>query len=240
MLGKVDDDMKSGNWIPLSKGFLKFFPKDRPFSEIEAAFSLQVALDCKQDVTVSGFAATWKWSRKRVNTFLKKLGAVVVYHQDTKKFQNQRGQIALQIRDRKGADKEQIRLIDSSNIQSKGNRKGADKGQKGSRKGITIKEPNTNPKKREYPAWLNLELWNEFILHRKQTKSPMSGLAETKLLNKLEKLISDNGISQEEIVNQSIENGWRGLFEVKKNKPVKQSEEIKTPEEYDFEKHYGN
>ena len=68
------------------------------------------------------------------------------------------------------------------------------------------------------PTWLNKELWNEFKENRVSIKKPMTPLAEKKLLLKLEKL-KDAGFDPEEIINESISNGWAGLFELnKKNK----------------------
>ncbi len=68
-----------------------------------------------------------------------------------------------------------------------------------------------------FPKWLNKKLWAEFILHRKQMKSPMSDMAEKKNLTELKKLM-DGGGNQEEIINQSIANGWKGLFQTKGRK----------------------
>ena len=68
----------------------------------------------------------------------------------------------------------------------------------------------------QYPEWLDLNLWNDFKKHRKDFKSPMSKKAEILNINKLAKLI-DRGFDQTEIINQTIERGWKGLFEPKKD-----------------------
>jgi hypothetical protein len=57
---------------------------------------------------------------------------------------------------------------------------------------------------------------DEFIKHRKQLKKPMTDKSISLMLEKLHKLASceDDKI---EILNQSIESGWIGIFELKSN-----------------------
>ena len=141
--------MKDGNWIPMSKALLKKLPKDRPFSEVEAAFSLQVAHDCKQEVSVAGLAARWAWSRGRVKRFIVEMGGAVAYQKDTSNLQNQRGQIVIQIPDRYRADNEQIRLFENNNLPSKTDRYRADSEQITDRSRYTINNPNPNPNKKD-------------------------------------------------------------------------------------------
>lgn len=54
----------------------------------------------------------------------------------------------------------------------------------------------------------------EFIDFRKKIKSPMTEKAITLLISNLEKLTSDND-EKIEILNQSIMNGWKGVFPLK-------------------------
>ena len=138
--------MKAGNWVPISKAFLKHLPKDRAYTKLEAAFSVQVAYDNDQKATVSGFAASWRWSRKKVSRFLKIIGALIIYPENTGKKQNQRGQIRVQIRNRSEEKKGQIRLIDSRWLDNQRNRSEEKKGQIRNRSGSTIKDPNPKPK----------------------------------------------------------------------------------------------
>ena len=60
-------------------------------------------------------------------------------------------------------------------------------------------------------------LWKEFKEHRKEMKAPMSIRAEKINLNTLKKLIG-LGHDQAEVINQTIANGWKGLFEIRKKK----------------------
>ena len=51
--------MKDGNWIAIDKNLAKHFP-DRPFSKIEAGFSLTLDYDNNNLVTVAGYAKLWQ------------------------------------------------------------------------------------------------------------------------------------------------------------------------------------
>jgi hypothetical protein len=83
-------------------------------------------------------------------------------------------------------------------------------------------QKDTNNKEKEkintnnegLPDWLDLELWQSFIEHRKFIKAPLSIQAQKVNLNQLQKL-TDKGYSQEEIINLTIANGWKGFFEPK-------------------------
>jgi hypothetical protein len=138
--------MKNGNWVPLSKALVKELPKDRPFSKVEAAFALQIDFDSNRQASIAGYAKQWKWSRKRVGSFFKELGIAIKYTESTALFQNQKGQIWIQMEDRYGADREQIILINNKDLQTLGSRSGADQGQIGSRSGYTTIKTNTNTK----------------------------------------------------------------------------------------------
>jgi len=62
------------------------------------------------------------------------------------------------------------------------------------------------------------EAFLEFMKHRKQIKSKMTDLAITKMVNRLEKEDKQNAIL---MLEQSIENGWKGVFDIKdKKKPT--------------------
>lgn len=71
----------------------------------------------------------------------------------------------------------------------------------------------------DLPDWIDKELWEEFIQFRKSLKSPMSLLAQKKAIQALSKL-REEGQQVDDIINQSIINGWKGLFAVKQTKEV--------------------
>lgn len=61
------------------------------------------------------------------------------------------------------------------------------------------------------PPWMPSETWKAFKEHRRMLKSPMSQKAEQLILRKLQAFM-DAGQNPEEIINQSIEHGWKGVF----------------------------
>lgn len=66
----------------------------------------------------------------------------------------------------------------------------------------------------DIPSWIKKELWTEFLQHRKSMKSPMTELAQKKAFTALEKM-KGQGQNIEEVINNSIVNGWKGLFPIK-------------------------
>jgi hypothetical protein len=144
--------LKTSGWIPIDKNLASALPKDRPFTQLEAMFSLSLDYACDKFVTASGYAKLWKWNRKKVVRFFDQIGAAISYPEDSRKKQNQKGQITGQIRDRSGTDKGQITAIDSKWLNDQKDRKRTDKGQIRDRSRDTTsypKNPNPNPKKKK-------------------------------------------------------------------------------------------
>lgn len=56
--------------------------------------------------------------------------------------------------------------------------------------------------------------WQAFVDHRKRVRSPMTDLAQTKAIAELDRLRTD-GHDPVQVINQSIINGWKGLFPLK-------------------------
>lgn len=61
------------------------------------------------------------------------------------------------------------------------------------------------------PDWINTDIWKAFIKHRQKLKAPMTDHAKELMINKLKKLTGNPN----DMLNQSIEMGWKGVFEVK-------------------------
>ena len=83
---------------------------------------------------------------------------------------------------------------------------------------------NTNNTKteRDYPFELNLdawELWKEF--RKEQFRTTYKPLGEAAAISKLLRISNNNKENQAKIIQQSIENGWKGLFELKTEKQTK-------------------
>jgi hypothetical protein len=64
----------------------------------------------------------------------------------------------------------------------------------------------------EMPVGLNPVAWQRWIEYRKQIGRPLKELSLDAAAKKLARYSSDN---QTKVVDQSIENGWQGLFELK-------------------------
>ena len=83
---------------------------------------------------------------------------------------------------------------------------------------------NTNNTKteRDYPFELNLEAWNLWKEFRKeQFRTTYKPLGEAAAISKLLRISNNNKEHQAQIIQQSIENGWKGLFELKTEKQTK-------------------
>jgi hypothetical protein len=64
------------------------------------------------------------------------------------------------------------------------------------------------------PTWLPASLWGEFKKHRQKLKAPMTPYAEERAIAKLERLKTE-GYNPIDVVNNSIDGGWKGLFPIK-------------------------
>lgn len=63
------------------------------------------------------------------------------------------------------------------------------------------------------PTWINPQAWAEFEQHRKEMKQPLTDMARTKAANQLKSLTFE---SQQQTVDMTIQNRWRGLFPEKR------------------------
>ena len=138
--------MKDGNWVPISKKLIKALPDDRPYSEVEAMFSLTVDYDCGRTASVAGYSKLWQWSRKKVTRFLKNAGVEIKYIGH--KYGQKKGQVGLQVGDRLGTGKAQVVFVDSKGSSSAGDRLGTGEAQVRDRLGNTTIKPNPNPKEK--------------------------------------------------------------------------------------------
>lgn len=80
------------------------------------------------------------------------------------------------------------------------------------------KEKKTKESKTKYAPAVPAEIakeWAEYKAMRVRIRKPMTAYAEKLMLQKLAKLAPDDTQRQKAILNQSIANGWQGLFELK-------------------------
>lgn len=61
------------------------------------------------------------------------------------------------------------------------------------------------------PSWVDVTAWTNWVQHRKEIKRP---LTPTTIKQQL-KLLEENKFNHVEIIEQSIQNGWTGLFKIK-------------------------
>ncbi len=83
-------------------------------------------------------------------------------------------------------------------------------------------EPSLNHKKKELapPDGVKAETWEAFVEMRKKMKAPLTGRAAKLIANKLKTMQGDPDV----IIEQSVINGWRGIFDLKDN--PKQSDDF--------------
>lgn len=79
--------------------------------------------------------------------------------------------------------------------------------------------PTANPQGRAIalPAWLPPLAWKDYCEHRAKIKKPMTRRAAGLAIETLDKLRA-SGHSPQLVIDQSIEKGWTGLFELKQAK----------------------
>ncbi|MFV6308406.1 replication protein [Klebsiella pneumoniae] len=76
----------------------------------------------------------------------------------------------------------------------------------------------------QLPDWLSAEIWSSWVAYRRDLKKPIkSQQTVTQAINLMDRCRL-NGYSPEEIINQSIANGWQGLFEPKGARPQRRQE----------------
>lgn len=89
----------------------------------------------------------------------------------------------------------------------------------------------------QLPDWLSAEIWSSWVAYRRDLKKPIkSQQTVTQAINLLDRCRL-NGYSPDEIINQSIANGWQGLFEPKGARQQRRQESRVT--ERFAEKDYG-
>lgn len=66
------------------------------------------------------------------------------------------------------------------------------------------------------PDWIDPALWSEFEAHRKEKKKPITAGSAKRIIADLGKL-RDAGQDVSAVINQTISNGWTGVFAVNTN-----------------------
>jgi len=222
--------MQRGGWVPISKALSRTLPTDRPYSDIEAAFSLQLDFDSGTEVTLSGYSSLWRWSKSKVRRFLNDLGVEIRYPKCTGRLQNQRGKLHPTdnrlITDRNTTDNRLIRFIDSKWLDSKSVRKPTDNRPKPDRCLNATTDPNPNPKPDDgkVPASLPPEFkesekfqkaWSDWCKYRKEIGKALKQTT----INLQSKALEGLGVEAAIIaLENSMMSGWVGIFPPKEHR----------------------
>lgn len=116
--------------------------------------------------------------------------------------------------------------INNNSINNNSNKKNNKKGF-----GLTVDEYTNNPE-------MKTAIF-DFIEFRKAIKAPLTDRALTLCLNKLDKLANDDN-TKIAIINQSIERGWKGLFELHNNTSNYNKPASTVPNESDYNFEIGS
>lgn len=211
--------MKQG-WVPVKRQIQEHWLwKDKPFSQGQAWIDLIMLanyedtkmpykgeiITCERgtvNLSISHIAKRWGWSRDKTRRFLKLLesdGMVTVKattHRTTITLENYSVYNDVpttkrqQIDSKPTASRQQADTTNNNNNINKDNN-------------IYNDEPKLDAAVKE------------FITFRKKIKKPMTDHAVKLMLSKLNKLSSDTD-EQVEILNQSILNGWQGIYPLKR------------------------
>lgn len=80
---------------------------------------------------------------------------------------------------------------------------------------VAVTTPSQREEKRRditpLPSFIDPKTWEDFKVHRKSLKKPMSDVAATRLINQLTQW-HNQGHDVNQILNGSILNGWQGVF----------------------------
>ncbi len=72
-----------------------------------------------------------------------------------------------------------------------------------------------NPLDVDLPDWIDPAVWREWVQYRSESKKPIKSMLTVTKAIKLLSQYRDAGDNPAEVINQSIANGWQGLFRVK-------------------------
>ncbi|WP_202631335.1 replication protein [Cronobacter sakazakii] len=72
-----------------------------------------------------------------------------------------------------------------------------------------------NPLDVDLPDWLDPAVWREWVQYRAENKKPIKSMLTVTKAIKLLSQFRDSGDNPAEVINQSIANGWQGLFRIK-------------------------
>lgn len=210
----VDD--KLSNFIPISRKLFEheFWQEDRSFSKFEAWLDLLQSARYDED-----FRSEWingkeiKYGRGQLIASFRYLQKRWNWGSITKveRFLN-----VLKNKDMVVSEKGQgINVITICKYESYNNSKKEEKTEKGQRRGRQKDKTNKENNKELSIYYKKLDA---FVKMRQKIKKPLTEEGIELIEEKLTKLSNGDEAVKIEILNQSIENSWQGVFEVKSNR----------------------
>lgn len=100
------------------------------------------------------------------------------------------------------------------------------------------KDPSSCPK-RVFPDWIDETLFNEYVKHRKALRKPMTEKAIDLAIKTLDRFRTVDGLDPNEIIEQSIANGWQGLFAPKQQQTARKEKKDARHKKPDYTKTGG-
>jgi hypothetical protein len=105
------------------------------------------------------------------------------------------------------------------------------------KKGATAPKEKTNDSgSLELPDWLPAKDWQAFVDHRKKLRRPMTAEAQRRAIARLD-AFRQRGIDPAYVLDETIANGWQGLYEPKNgiDKPIDFEKLVRELQERDEE-----
>ena len=154
-------------------------------------------------VSLRFLGVRWKWSKNKVNTFFSNL--IEMKSISFKKRDSHRTILHI---NKLGT----YLAWEDSKRDSEGTVKGQSRDSLGTKKKKDKKDKKEEPN--NIPDWIPKEAWEGFVEMRKKGKAPLSDRAMKLAITELGKL-KEQGNDPEQVLNQSVMNGWKALYKIK-------------------------
>jgi len=214
---------KDKGFIPLYRNIRDHWVwQDKPYSKGQAWIDLLLKANhsARKMSTKGGFleiqtgqlvsterhlADDWGWSRGKVRTFIYALKSDQMLAQE-----KAQGLTVTTV-----CNYREYRFEEKPKSPAKSPQEAQEKPKTSPRKALNNNYNNCN-KKDIYPDWLDMDTWKDFLSHRKHMNKnkPISEQSEKINITELKKYV-DMGYTQEEIINKTIAQGWKGFFKPK-------------------------
>lgn len=204
-----------GNWVPISKTLVAELPHNelRPYTKLEAMYSLTVDYDAGKPVTVRGYAALWRWEKNKVKRFLDEIGVAIIPGKDTK----QGAPLTHQSR----TSDAPLEFINSRWLRDATHQSRTTDAPVTHHTINPNPKPNPNPKKHRrktadflLPDWVPADAWNGFVEMRVKKKKPMTDRAAKLIVAELQKL-KEQGYSPGAVLDQSTKKNYDDVYPLK-------------------------